>query len=105
MLVPLQSRKGSSLKTWCGSSVGLEYRPVTPGVASSSLVRTAHGHQKWCPFRVNTGGAAPSYTPAAPGLVCLCSSSRSRGKDTPSAGALQGASSLRSSNRFIYLPR
>ena len=41
MLVPLQSRKGSSLKTWCGSSVGLEYRPVTPGVASSSLVRTA----------------------------------------------------------------
>ena len=39
--VPLQSRKGSSLKTWCGSSVGLEYRPVTPGVASSSLVRTA----------------------------------------------------------------
>ena len=37
----MQSRKGSSLKTWCGSSVGLEYRPVTPGVASSSLVRTA----------------------------------------------------------------
>ena len=45
MLVPLQSRKGSSLKTWCGSSVGLEYRPVTPGVASSSLVRTAQKRQ------------------------------------------------------------
>ena len=46
-----------------------------------------------CPIArtINTGGAAPSYTPAAPGLVCLCSSSRSNGKDTPSAGALQGA--------------
>ncbi len=27
--------------TWCGSSVWLECRPVTPEVASSSLVRTA----------------------------------------------------------------
>ena len=36
-VVPLQSRK----ENWCGSSVWLEYRPVTPGVASSSLVRTA----------------------------------------------------------------
>ena len=26
---------------WCGSSVWLEYRPVTPGVAGSSPVRTA----------------------------------------------------------------
>ncbi len=27
--------------SWCGSSVWLEYRPVTPGVAGSSPVRTA----------------------------------------------------------------
>ena len=40
---------------------------------------------------INTGGAAPSDTPAALGLVCLCSSSPPRGKDTPSAGALMGA--------------
>ena len=33
--------KGKFTDNWCGSSVGLEYRPVTPGVASSSLVRTA----------------------------------------------------------------
>ena len=33
----MQSQSGK----WCGSSVWLEYRPVTPGVASSSLVRTA----------------------------------------------------------------
>ena len=26
---------------WCGSSVWLEYRPVTPGVAGSSPVRCA----------------------------------------------------------------
>ena len=26
---------------WCGSSAWLEYRPVTPGVAGSSPVRTA----------------------------------------------------------------
>ena len=26
---------------WCGSSVWLEYRPVTPGVAGSSPVHTA----------------------------------------------------------------
>ena len=29
------------LKSWCGSSAWLECRPVTPEVASSSLVRTA----------------------------------------------------------------
>ena len=31
--------------TWCGSSVWLECRPVTPEVASSSLVRTAEEQQ------------------------------------------------------------
>ena len=38
-----------------------------------------------CRALFNTGGSAPSYTPAAPGLVCPPSS------DTPSAGALQSA--------------
>ena len=35
----LQSQNGKNY--WCGSSVWLEYRPVTPGVAGSSPVRTA----------------------------------------------------------------
>ena len=29
------------IPNWCGSSAWLEYMPVTHGVASSSLVRTA----------------------------------------------------------------
>ena len=36
----------TSLLTWCGSSVWLECRPVTPEVASSSLVRTAEKQQE-----------------------------------------------------------
>ena len=37
--------------TWCGSSVWLECRPVTPEVASSSLVRTARKDLKPFGFR------------------------------------------------------
>ena len=84
MFVPLQSRKGSSLKTWCGSSVGLEYRPVTPGVASSSLVRTAEtefSHLAGLRFLV-----LRRLEPCLPSDFL--------------AGALLGASSLRSSKWF-----
>ena len=36
--------KGSSYNQWFGSSVWLEYLPVTQGVAGSSPVRTAKGN-------------------------------------------------------------
>ena len=37
VIVPLQTQ----MRQWSGSSVWLEYMPVTHGVASSSLVQTA----------------------------------------------------------------
>ena len=45
---------------------------------------------------LNTGGSAPSYSPAAPGLVCPPSS------DTPSAVALQ---SERAKNADLWCGR
>ena len=49
LLHPLSREKASLKKTvWSGSSVWLEYMPVTHGVASSSLVRTAK-HKKGSP--------------------------------------------------------
>ena len=41
LLHPLSRKKALKKKDWSGSSVWLEYMPVTHGVASSSLVRTA----------------------------------------------------------------
>ena len=42
LLHPLSRKKAQvEKKDWSGSSVWLEYMPVTHGVASSSLVRTA----------------------------------------------------------------
>ena len=43
---------------WCGSSVWLEYRPVTPGVAGSSPVRTA----KYRPVTPGVAGSSPVRT-------------------------------------------
>ncbi len=42
----ISKRRESSLRKRFGSSVWLEYMPVTHGVASSSLVRTAGSSQE-----------------------------------------------------------
>ena len=74
----------------------VEHRIVVPSVVGSSPI--IHPKRKALfarafSFGVNTGGAAPSYTPAAFSPSTILPG----GKIPGTAGALQSASSLRSS--------